>query len=288
MTSEPVAPARAATPRIETTGDAAAVAACCSAVYGSPLAELLVGPSLHPGGLESTRMLLAAARLPCGARLLDAGCGLGTSARLAAAEFGLRVEAVDASAAIVARAVARDTAGEVVWSRADLLALPAADGTFDGVLSECVLSTTARGHALAELRRVLRDGGTLALSDVVTSGAAPLAIADRLLGAALCIGDAWLPGEIEDQLAEAGFTIERRWDRSETVVDLVDRIESRVRLALAVARGSSLDLAGLAELAGLGSLASGGPDAARHLADDVRAAVRRGEIGYVAVIARAR
>lgn len=268
-------------------GDPAGVAACCSAVYGSPLAEILVGQSLHPGGLESTRALLAAAGLARGAHLLDAGCGLGASARLAADEFGLAVDAVDASAPVVARAEARDIGGNVRWRRADLLALPDADGAYDGVLAECVLSTVARGAALAEVRRVLRPGGVLAMSDVATAGDTAEALVGGLLGAALCVGDAWRPGELEARLGAAGFSIERRWDRSESVLELVDRIEERVRLAGAVAREFSLDLAGLAALAGLGSLVTGGPEAAQGLADEVRAAVARRELGYFAVVARA-
>lgn len=267
--------------------DRAVLAACCSAVYASPLAEMLVGPSLHPGGLESTRALLRAAALPRGATLLDAGCGLGASAHVAEDEFGLLVEAVDASAAVVARAEARDP-GDVAWRRADLLALPQADGAFDGVLAECVLSTVPREAALAEIRRVTRRGGVLAVSDVVTRGGAPAAIAAGLLGVALCVGDAWRPGEPEARLAAAGFALERQWDRSESIIEMVDRIEARARVALAVARDSALDLTGLAGLAGLGPVLAGGPDAARRLAEDVRDAVRRGELGYFAAIARAR
>lgn len=280
-------PRRAALAPAELPGDRAELAACCSAVYGSPLAEMLVGPSLHPGGLESTRALLRAAALPRGATLLDAGCGLGASAHVAEDEFGLRVEAVDASAAVVARAEARDP-GDVAWRQGDLLALPSDDGTFDGVLAECVLSTVPREAALAEIRRVTHRGGVLALSDVATSGPAPTAIAGGLLGVALCVGDAWRPDELEARLEAGGFALERRWDRSESVIELVDRIEARLRVALAVARDSALDLTGLAALAGPGPVLAGGPESARRLAEDVRDAVRGGELGYFAAIARAR
>ena len=68
------------------------VGACCSAVYGSPLAELLVGDSLHPGGLAEYAQPARGGPTAPGSRLLDIGCGLGASARLAADRFGLRVE----------------------------------------------------------------------------------------------------------------------------------------------------------------------------------------------------
>jgi len=261
--------------------------ACCSAVYGNPLAELLVGESLHPGGLESTRQLLAWSRLEPGARLLDAGCGLGAGARVAAREFGLRVDGVDASQEVLTRAEARDPGAGVTWLRADLLALPHEDAAFDGILSECVLSTLHRGDALAEMRRALRPGGLLLVSDVEVGGSSIPALADLgILGAALCITDAWRTDELEARLGPAGFSLLRRWDRTASILTLVDRIEARVKLAAAAARDLGLDLATLASLPGLRA-APVDHAAARRLGDEVRRAVHRGDLRYFAAVARA-
>lgn len=266
------------------------ILACCSAVYGSPLAELVVGESLHPGGIERTRQLLAASRLSPGERLLDAGCGLGASSRLAAAEFGLVVDAVDARAEVLARAEGRPVSGRIRWSQADLLGLPCRTASFDGVLAECVLSTVPRQAALAEIRRVLRPGGQLLLSDVEVSGDPIPALEDhRLLGAALCLADAWRAGEFEALLPAAGFAIEHRWDWTESILALVDRVEARISLATAAARDLGLDLGVLAgEKAGEKAGDSGllQPERAHRLADDIREAVRRGDLRYVAVVAR--
>ena len=265
----------------------ASVLACCSTVYGSPLAELLVGDSLHPGGLQSTRHLLEASKLRPGARLLDAGCGLGASSRLAAAAFGLTVDAVDASRNVLARLEARPTTERIRWVEADLLALPYPAAAFDGVLAECVLSTVPRATALDELARVMRPGGMLLLSDVVVAGDSIPALADhQLLGAALCVTDAWRPGELEALLRAAGFTIERRWELTRSILALVDRVEARIGFAAVAARDLGLDLA---VLAGEGA---DGPDAfrpeqAHRLANEIRSAVRRGDLRYVAVVARA-
>lgn len=264
------------------------VIACCSAVYGNPLAELLIGESLHPGGLESTRQLLAASRLKPAARLLDAGCGLGASSCVAAAEFGLQVDGMDASADVIARAESRQRTGRVQWHRADLLDLPCEPGTFDGILAECVLSTLPRADALAEMRRVLRSGGRLVMSDVEVSGVPIPALADHaVLGAALCVTDAWRAGELEQRLPAAGFVLERRWDRTSTILALVDRVEARLGLAVVAARDMGLDLAMLADAAGPGRLQPDGRAEVRRLADEVRAAVQRGDLRYFAAVAKA-
>ena len=149
-----------------TTDVSSTVAACCSTLYGSPLAELLVGDSFHPGGLASTERLLRASRLLPGASLLDIGCGLGASTRLAAGMFGLCVEAVDPSAPIVDRARARGGDARIRWSVGALPSLAVPAGLFDGVLAECVLSPVDRAAAVPELGRIIRPGGVLLLSDV--------------------------------------------------------------------------------------------------------------------------
>ncbi len=264
-----------------------AVLACCSDLYTNPLAELLIGDSLHPSGLASTRRLLRDAGLALGSRLLDAGCGLGASARLAADEFGLAVDAVDGSADAIALAEARSAPGRIRWRPANLSGLPFEAGTFDGVLAECVLSTTERAAVLAELARVIRPKGVLVMSDVeVEPDAVPALAGHRLLGAALCVTDAWRPGELEASLPTAGFGIEHRRDLTPSVLALVDRAEARVGLAAIAARDMGLDLTLLA-----GSAATPGGTGlnaaqAHEVAESVRVAVREGRLRYFGVLAR--
>lgn len=271
-----------------TTLGAAAVVACCSALYGSPLIELLVGESLHPGGLRSTRELLRASRLRPGDRLIDAGCGVGASSRVAADEFGLMVDGIDASAGALTRARERESAGRIRWTEADLAALPFAEAAFDGALAECVLSTVGRRGVLTELRRVLSSGGRLVMSDVEVGVAAIPALANHpLLGAALCVNEAWRPGELEAVLPETGFVLERRWDRTASIITLIDRVEARVGLAAVALRDLGLDLAALGGVAGPLGPQAAMPLAARRFADDVRTAVGRGDLRYFAVLAHA-
>ena len=267
---------------------AAPFGSCCTLLYDNPLMELLVGSSWHPGGLAGTRLLLDAAALAPGGRLLDAGFGLGASARLAATDYCLRVDAVDASAQLVERAAAGHSE-RIRWRHADIMAIPDAAGTYDAVLAECVLSIVARDSALAEIRRVTRDGGRLLLSDVEVRRPIPELADLGPLGAAFCVSDAWQAGELDALLPAAGFAINQRWDRSGSISALVDRIEARARLLTLAARDLGLDIATIAPMAiapGVASVAVE-PAAIRRLGGIVRAAVKRGDLRYVAVMATA-
>jgi SAM-dependent methyltransferase len=262
--------------------------ACCSDLYANPLAELLVGGSFHPGGLASTRHLLRASGLGPAARVLDAGCGLGGSARLAADEFGLTVDAVDGSAKTLALAEARSSPGRIRWHLADLARLPLEAQTFDAALAECVLSATDRAAVLRELARVVAPGAVLAMSDVEVEGdgeAVPALARHRLLGAALCVTDAWRPGELETALPLAGFRLVRRWDLTSSILALVDRMEARLGFATIAARDLGLDLATLADGAtGSGRLTLD-TSQVDELSEAVRAAVRGGRLRYFGSIA---
>jgi ubiquinone/menaquinone biosynthesis C-methylase UbiE len=99
-----------------------------------------------------------------GLRILDAGCGRG-EVLLACARAGASVAGADASAAAVA--ISRETLAAVDGAdvrEAGLERLPWPDASFDRALLGDViehLTVEEAARALAELRRVLRRGGTL-------------------------------------------------------------------------------------------------------------------------------
>jgi SAM-dependent methyltransferase len=105
--------------------------------------------------------------LPAGSRVLDAGCGTGEhTVRLA--ELGYRCVGVDVSPRVLLRAAerarARGQASRIRFHNEGLEALPFPDGAFDAVHCRGVLMHVPRWErALAELCRVLRPGGKIAL-----------------------------------------------------------------------------------------------------------------------------
>jgi SAM-dependent methyltransferase len=134
--------------------------------------------SFTKGTEQEVTFLVEAMDLEPGMCLLDVGCGPGRHAR-ALAERGIRVVGVDVSATFTQLAVADAPDGFVVV-RGDARRLPLADGWADAAISLCQgafglsgppaageapeVVDLADGAVLAEVARVLRPGGLLALT----------------------------------------------------------------------------------------------------------------------------
>ena len=142
--------------------DPAALKCQCAEVWSHPAAQLLLGPALRPGGTALTSRLLAACGLRPGALVMDVGCGPGASLETIAASGHAGV-GVDFSH-VLASAAATSGVPAVVG---DAEHLPIKGGCVDAVLVECVLSALPdKAGAIAEVRRVLRPGGSLILTDM--------------------------------------------------------------------------------------------------------------------------
>ena len=112
------------------------------------------------------RRVTAAAVVRPGDRVLDACCGTGDLA-LAALACGGRVTGVDFSEPMLERARRKSSAIE--WVRGDVLELPFAEGSFDAAtVGFGVRNVADLARGLAELRRVLRDGGRLGILEITT------------------------------------------------------------------------------------------------------------------------
>lgn len=135
-------------------------------------AEEFASFSLAKRTVEAGRLVVLAA--PRGhERALDVACGPGTFARA----FARRVRwiaGVDVATPMMLRgraSAAAEGIGNLAWGCGDAAALPFADGTFD--LVTCGYAVHHFGQpaaSLAEMKRVLRCGGRLALMDLIVPG----------------------------------------------------------------------------------------------------------------------
>jgi SAM-dependent methyltransferase len=221
------------------------VKACCAALYENHAVRWFLGGELHPGGETSTRRALELLDVGPGDRLLDVGCGAGTSALLAARERGCEVVGIDlgelAVPAARSAAASQGLAELVSFTTADAEALPFADGSFDAVLCECSLSTFPdKAGAVAEMRRVLRPAGRIAIADV-------LADVERLpeglrgtIATLACVGGALPLVGYERLLAERRLQTYAVEPLDAEAARLAQRLEDRLRAGrlLELCRGS--------------------------------------------------
>ena len=106
----------------------------------------------------------ARAAVSPGDRVLDACCGTGDLAVACLTEGG-KVTGLDFSERMLERARAKSD--EVAWVQGDALVLPFEDGSFDSAtVGFGVRNLDDLERGLAELRRVLRPGGRLAILEI--------------------------------------------------------------------------------------------------------------------------
>ncbi len=129
----------------------------------------------HSGQRSATVRLARLARVSGSEEVLDVGCGIGGPSRFLASAFGCQVTGLDLTAEFVrvAEMLARRTglASKVTYRQGDALDLPFADASFDLVWSQnAAMNIGDRDRLYAEMRRVLKPTGRLAIQDV---GAGP-------------------------------------------------------------------------------------------------------------------
>lgn len=152
----------------------------------------------------------AIASLSEGQTVLDLGSGAGIDCFLASAEVGPtgHVIGVDMTPEMLEKARANALAGgfdNVEFRLGEIESLPVADNTVDVVISNCVLNLSPeKARVLKDVYRVLKPGGRVVISDMVSDEPVPAVLQGNLDAVAAC-----LPTFRESYLQEfrdAGFT----------------------------------------------------------------------------------
>jgi arsenite methyltransferase len=153
----------------------------------------------------------AIAAMQAGEIVVDLGSGAGFDCFLAARHVGDtgQVIGVDMTHEMLKEArdhAARIGAGNVEFRLGELEHLPIADNMADVVISNCVINLVPnKGQVFREAFRVLKRGGRLAVSDVISVAPLPDELrADPVLLCG-CVAGAAPADRIEAWLSEAGF-----------------------------------------------------------------------------------
>jgi len=153
----------------------------------------------------------ALAKLNRGETVLDLGSGGGIDVLLSAKRVGPAGKAYGLDMTDEMLALARENqrkAGieNVEFLKGEIEEIPLPDNFVDVIISNCVINLSAdKGKVLREAYRVLKPGGRLAVSDVVTRGEIRPEIRKSMLLWAGCVAGALGHEEYREKLAAAGF-----------------------------------------------------------------------------------
>lgn len=181
-------------------------------------ADLHAIDMIHMGGLAATDRLASMAAITPGQHVLDVGSGVGGPARRLASRFGADVCGIELSEVLHGTGEALTQlvrlGGSVRHVHGSALSLPFDDATFDAVIMQHVaMQISEKDRLFAELARVVRPGGCLALHELFSGEGEihyPLPWAKEASMSAL------EPVETcADRLARLGFAVDPFTDESE-------------------------------------------------------------------------
>lgn len=154
---------------------------------------------------------ISLAALQPGQTVLDLGSGGGLDCILAAQKVGEtgRVFGVDMTPEMLEKAranIKRLGLENVEFRQGYLESLPLGDESIDVVISNCVINLSPdKPQVFREIFRVLKPGGRVAVSDIVTDGPLPEAVKSSLSGWAACVSGAIDVNEYTSAMKAAGL-----------------------------------------------------------------------------------
>ncbi len=185
----------------------------------------------HTRGREATLELLRLAEFQAGMHVLDVGGGIGGPARTLASVAGCRVTVLDLTeefCRVGEMLTARlGLSGRVTFRHGSALEMPFPDASFDGVWTQhSSMNIEDKARLYAEMFRVLRPGGRLALHEIMAGETGPIHFPVPWAGEP-SISFLRRPDEVRALLAATGFK-ERAWlDVTAPALEFFDRLQAR-------------------------------------------------------------
>ena len=194
-------------------GAAAAIGQCCdpitsnlySASEGEQVPEEAMLASLGCGNPT------ALAQLNAGEIVLDLGSGGGIDVLLSAKRVGptgkaYGLDMTDEMLALSNENRRKSGLENVEFLKGEIENIPLPDNSVDVIISNCVINLSAdKDRVLREAFRVLKPGGRLAVSDVVTHGEIEASIRQSILLWVGCVAGALEDNEYRRKLTAGGF-----------------------------------------------------------------------------------
>ena len=153
----------------------------------------------------------ALAELKNGEIVLDLGSGAGIDAFLAARLVGAsgRVIGVDMTPQMVEKAIANAKKGNfhnVEFKLGEIEKLPIDDNSIDVIISNCVINLSPdKPKSFSEAYRVLKNGGRMLISDIVTDGNLPKDVMESFEAWAECVAGGMEKQAYIDLIKSVGF-----------------------------------------------------------------------------------
>jgi len=196
---------------------------CCSTAPASGLSSDPITSNLYDSAQASQipeEAMLASlgcgnptalAKLNPGEVVLDLGSGGGIDVLLSALRVGptgkaYGLDMTDEMLALASENKRKAGAENVEFLKGEIENIPLPDNSVDVIISNCVINLSAdKDRVLHEAFRVLKPGGRFAVSDVVTRGAIPDEIRQKVLLWVGCMAGALDESEYGSKLKAAGF-----------------------------------------------------------------------------------
>jgi arsenite methyltransferase len=204
--------------RVKTGGSSCCGAAPSGIGQCDPITSNLYGAS-ETSGIPEDAVLAslgcgnptALAEVNPGDTVLDLGSGGGIDVLLSAKRVGpagkaYGLDMTDEMLALANENKLKAGAENVEFLKGEIENIPLPDNSVDVIISNCVINLSAdKDRVLREAFRVLKPGGRFAVSDVVTRGAIPDEIRQKVLLWVGCIAGALDEAEYRSKLNAAGF-----------------------------------------------------------------------------------